>query len=128
MVVENRVHPRLVVRLTVEYRTQGSSEWRQGTIHDLSASGASLLTPVRLSPETLILLRFSLPEDAGEERPVMEVESVVLRADRLASVGGNVLFRAACHFLNLFGPHYEHVRRYVFERTQAGAAGPQEPS
>jgi hypothetical protein len=118
MVGENRVHPRLVVRLRAEYLRSGSKEWHQGTIHDLSASGAALLTPVRLSPEALIALRFRLPDGADEEENSIEVESLVLRTDAQSEVGGNMQFRAACHFLNLFGRPYECVRRYVFERTQ----------
>ena len=117
MVAENRVHPRLVVRLQAEYRASGSKEWHQGTIHDLSASGVALLTPVRLSPEALIAVRFRLP-DSDEEAEHFEVESLVLRTVAESEVGGNVQFRAACHFLNLFGRSYERVRRYVFERTQ----------
>ncbi len=118
MVGENRFHPRLVVRLRADYRTSGSEEWHQGTIHDLSASGVALLTPVRLSPETLIAIRFLLPDGGAEADSPIEVESLVLRTDAESAVGGNVRFRAACHFLNLFGPSYERVRCYVFERTQ----------
>jgi hypothetical protein len=120
MVGENRVHPRLVVKLTADYRATRSKEWHQGIIHDLSASGAALLTPVRLLPQALITLRFELPDQ--EDRAV-EVESLVLRTDALASVGGNRQFRAALHFLNLYGPPYDRVRRYVFERTQGTVAG-----
>ena len=119
MVVENRVHPRLIVRLQAEYRASGSEEWHQGSIHNLSASGVSLLTPVRLSPEALVAVRFRLPDGAEETKSPIEVESVVLRTDAESEVGGNVQFRAACHFLNLFGRPYERVRRYVFERTQS---------
>ena len=115
--VENRFHPRLVVRLRAEYRTSGSTEWHSTTIHDLSASGAALLTSTRLCPETLVVIRFRLPESAWQQ-PFIEVESLVLRSERLSAVGGNVQYRAACHFLNLFGPEYELVRRYVFERTR----------
>ena len=118
MAGENRVHPRLVVRLRADYRMSGSKEWHQGTIHDLSASGGALLTPVRLSPEALIAIRFLLPDDDEEANRPIEVESLVLRTDAEAAVGGNVRFRAACHFLNLFGSSYERVRCYVFERTQ----------
>ncbi len=50
------------------------------------------------------------------------MESLILRADAVSAVGGNVQFRAACHFLNLFGPSYERVRCYVFERTQSTKA------
>ncbi len=122
MVAENRVHPRLVVRLRAEYRASGSKEWHQGTIHDLSASGVALLTPVRLSPEALIAVRFRLPDGTEETKSPIEVESLVLRTDAESQVGGNVQFRAACHFLNLFGPSYERVRCYVFERTQSTKA------
>ena len=115
---ENRVHPRLVVRLRAEYRAAGSKEWHEGTIHDLSASGAALLTPVRLSPEALIDLRFRLPDGSEDAESPIDVESLVLRTVAGSEVGGNVEFRAACHFLNLFGHSYERVRRYVFERTQ----------
>jgi hypothetical protein len=120
MVGENRVHPRLAVRLRAEYRASGSQQWHHGTIHDLSASGVALFSPVRLSPEALITVRFSLPDDV-EESPI-EVESLVLRTVTESAVGGNVQFRAACHFLNLFGPLYERVRCYVFERTQNAKA------
>ncbi len=119
MVDENRVHPRLVVRLRAEYRAVASKAWRQGTIHDLSASGAALLTPVRLSPEALIIVRFLLPDGPAPAESHIEVESLVLRTDAQSAVGGNVEFRAACHFLNLFGDAYERVRRYVFDRTQS---------
>ncbi len=115
---ENRVHPRLVVRLRAQYRTAGSKEWHQGTLHDLSASGVALLTPVRLPPEALIDVRFRLPDDTEETKNPINVESLVLRTFAESAVGGNVRFRAACHFLNLFGPSYERVRCYVFERTQ----------
>lgn len=123
MVAENRVHPRLVVRLSVEYRPSGTTQWHQGTIHDLSASGASLLTPVRLRPEALISLRFALRDDSRKTAERIEVESLVLRANRESEVGGNVQFRAACHFLSLHGQPYEIVRRYVFDRTQSSRPG-----
>ncbi len=116
---ENRVHPRLVVRLRAEYRAAGSKEWHEGTIHDLSASGVVLLTPVRLSPEALIDLRFRLPDGVEETKSPIDVESLVLRTFAESEVGGNVRFRAACHFLNLFGRSYERVRHYVFQRTQS---------
>ena len=119
MATENRVHPRLVVRLSVDYRPSGTIEWHQGTIHDLSASGVSLLTPVRLKPEALISLRFNLRGvDSGEATKPIEVETLVVRASRESQFGGNVRFRAACHFLNLPGPPYDVVRRYVFDRTK----------
>ena len=100
----------------------GSKEWQQGTIHNLSASGVALLTPVRLSPEALIDVRFRLPDDTEETKSPINVESLVLRTFAESAVGGNVQFRAACHFLNLFGRSYERVRRYVFERTQSTKA------
>jgi hypothetical protein len=123
MVGENRVHPRLVVRLLVKYRSTSSKDWHQGTIHDLSASGAALLTPVRLSPETLIAIRFHLPDAVDDPENSIEVESLVLRTDAVSEVGGNKQFRAACHFLDLFGHSYERVRRYVFERTGGAKTG-----
>ena len=122
MVSENRVHPRLVVRLQADYRASGSKEWHQGAIDNLSASGISLLTPVRLYPEALIAVRFSLPDGAEETNSPIEVESLILRTVAGSAVGGNMQFWAACHFLNLVGRSYERVRQYVFERTQSSKA------
>ena len=118
MADENRVHPRLVVRLPAEFRTPESTAWEPATVHDLSASGAVLIAARRLVPEGLVTLRFTLPEDEGKGTLVLEIESLVLRSEPLSAVGGNVQYRAALHFLGLHGESFERVRRYIFRRTR----------
>lgn len=111
---ENRLHPRLRVFLASEYRVRGESRWHAGTVRDLSAGGATLLTAAKIPVETSLRLRFRLGGDP--EADPIEVETLVLRAEAEGAVGGNVQFRAGLHFLDLHGPRFEHVRRYIFER------------
>jgi c-di-GMP-binding flagellar brake protein YcgR len=112
---DNRIHPRLLVRLACDYQVAGSAGWHRATILDLSAGGASLITLQRVAPQQVVRLRFRL---LGEEAAAIEVETVVLRTEPLQATGGNVQHRQALHFLDLRGDAYEHVRRYIFERRE----------
>src|SRR5262245_3887851 len=98
MLKGNRIHPRLLVRLAGEYRLGGGGGWQQATVLDLSAGGASLITHERLAPQTVVRLRFTLPREGGGP---IEVETLVLRAEAVATTAGNTQYRAALHFLDL---------------------------
>ena len=116
---DNRIYPRLLVRLRSEYRVGGGAAWLRGTVLDLSAGGATLITPERIPPKAVVRLRVELP---GEDGGTLEVETLVLRCDPFAGTGGNVEYREALHFLDLRGERFELVRRYVFERREGKTA------
>jgi PilZ domain-containing protein len=119
MLKDNRIHPRLLVRLLGEYQVDGTGPWHPGTVLDLSAGGATLIALQRIAPQRVVRLRFTLPHEGGGP---IQVETLVLRADPLAHTGGNVQYREALHFLDLHGECYERVRRYVFERQEGQLA------
>ena len=121
-VMENRIHPRLLVRLPGEYRVESSPTWHRATVQDLSAGGATLVAPEKIPPETILRVRFTLPRDGAGQEPPLEVEALVLRTEPLSSAGGNVQYRQALHFLDLRGPRFELVRRFIFERQEGKIA------
>jgi c-di-GMP-binding flagellar brake protein YcgR len=114
---ENRLHPRLLVHMPAAFRLRGEDRWQDATIKDLSAGGATLLTPSRIPVETALRLRFRLAGGAEGTDPI-EVETLVLRSEVERVAGGNIQHRAALHFLDLHGPPFERVRRHVFERQR----------
>jgi c-di-GMP-binding flagellar brake protein YcgR len=116
---DNRIHPRLLVRLRSEYRVGGGAAWHRGTVLDLSAGGAALITLERIPPQAVVRLRIELP---GEDGSTLEVETLVLRCDPLPGTGGNMEYREALHFLDLRGERLEQVRRYIFERREGKIA------
>lgn len=116
---DNRIHPRLLVRLQCEFQVGGGGAWRHGTVQDLSAGGATLTSLERIAPQRVVRLRFALPGDDGSP---LEVETLVLRSDPLPGTGGNMEYREALHFLDLRGDKFERVRRYVFERREGQIA------
>ena len=122
MTGENRLHPRLQIHMSAEFRPKGTDQWRPGTIFDLSAGGATLLTPTRIPVQSSVELRFTLPEERPEGQPI-EVETLVLRSGTESGTGGNVRHRAALHFLDLQGLSLERLRRYVFDRQSETAGG-----
>jgi len=116
---DNRIHPRLLVRLRSEFQVGGGTAWQRGTVLDLSAGGATLISLERIPPQKVVRLRVELPGDDGS---MLEVETLVLRCDPLPGTGGNMEYREALHFLDLRGERFERVRRYVFERREGQSA------
>jgi len=116
---DNRIHPRLLVRLRSEYRVGGGAAWLHGTVLDMSAGGATLITAERIPPKAAVRLRVDLPGDGGS---TLEVETLVLRCDPFPGAGGNMEYRQALHFLDLRGERFERVRRYIFERREGQLA------
>jgi len=116
---DNRIHPRLLVRLRSEFQVGGGSAWQQATVLDLSAGGATLITHERIAPRQMVRLRLTLP---GDESGPLEVETLVLRSDPIPGTGGNMEYRQALHFLDLRGERFERVRHYVFERREGRTA------
>jgi c-di-GMP-binding flagellar brake protein YcgR len=116
---DNRIHPRLLVRLRSDYRVGGGAAWHHGTVLDLSAGGATLITVERIPPKATVRLRLELP---GEDGSTLEVECLVLRCDPFPGSGGNMEYRQALHFLDLHGETFDRVRRYIFERQEGKTA------
>ena len=116
---DNRIHPRLLVRLRSEYRVGGGAAWLPGIVLDMSAGGATLITAERIAPKSTVRLRVELPAEAGS---TIEVETLVLRCDPFSGAGGNMEYRQALHFLDLRGEQFERVRRYIFERQEGRTA------
>ncbi len=122
MRMENRLHPRLLVHMSGEFRVRGSDAWQPAMVRDLSAGGATLLTSAAVPLQTALRLRFRLTEEGPSPEPI-EVETLVLRAGTETAGGGNIRHRAALHFLDLQGELFDRVRRYVFERQGESRAG-----
>ena len=118
MVIERRVHPRVLVEIDAEFQVEGSSVFQKGIVRDLSAGGMGLLTPDPLEPQTVLeRLRFALPEEDKTLPPIeIEVEAVVLRCSETIAAKEAERYRSGIHFLTLHGEPFEQVRRFVYAR------------
>ena len=117
---ERRLHPRLEIPLTVDFRLQGSEAWQRGTIKNLSAGGAALYTDSEVPVGSLLAnFRFTLPEEPASGEPI-DVAALVLRSgpDETETAKGQYL--SGLHFLDLEGAAFERVRLFVF-RQLAGS-------
>lgn len=115
----SRVDPRAVVNLPSDYLMKGSATWRAGTLYDVSASGAALLTDEPIPLQSLLSLRFSLPERLVEAVFVLVVEGLVVRADRRTDLDRGLPHLHGVYFLNLRGEPCDRLRRLVWERLAA---------
>ena len=128
MLEERRRHPRLVVPLEVEYLTEGSTSPRLGTIQNLSAGGASMITEDDLSVGTeLPTFRFTIP---GRDEEPMEIKAVVVRSETHLGVGRESERIMGLTFVYSNDESFKRVQQFIFARlttdTRAGAHVPVE--
>ena len=113
--IERRLHPRLVIRIPGEYQFDGSEEWHQGLVRDISAGGAGLLTPVHISPQTVFShFRFTLPDEGGP----IDMAAMVLRCEPIPPEDETLRYRSGIHFLDLRGEQLQRVRTFVYSRLK----------
>lgn len=114
---ERRLHPRLVLPVPARFRVDGSEEWWDGRLENLSAGGAALAVAQPLEEGSVLPeLHFDLP---GMARTIV-VAAAVLRC-RAEQVGRHL---AGLHFLNLVGEDFERVRLFVYQRLRSGGSSP----
>ena len=116
MIEVNRLNPRVVSHLPAEYRRAGSDQWRPCTLHDVSASGAAVLTEVGVPLKAFLSLRFSIPAQGEGEPAQVLVECLAVRTILRPDLDPGRPHFLGVIFLDLHGAAYEHVRRYVWER------------
>jgi len=115
MTPSNRVDPRLVVHLPAEYRLEGAADWRPGTLHDLSASGAALLTEAPIPLQTLLTLRFTLTATARDGALELLVEAMGVRKTHRPDLDPGRPCLQGLYFLGLHGERYERLRRFLWD-------------
>jgi hypothetical protein len=112
----NRIDPRANVRVGAEYRLKGSEDWIAGFLHDLSASGASLLAQRSIPVQSFVSLRFSIPASGAEPAFQVTIDGLVVRSLLREDLDPTLPHFHGVLFLDLRGETYERLRRCVWER------------
>jgi uncharacterized protein (TIGR02266 family) len=118
---ERRRHPRLVIPLEAQYWVEGSESPRLGTIENLSAGGATLITgdPLEVGSE-LLSFRFSLPPEGSTPETNIEVKSVVVRSVPHRGVGREEERHLGLTFVYNNDDDFKLVQDFVFNRLRRG--------
>jgi len=113
---DNRIDPRANVRVPAEYRVKGSAEWIAGFLHDLSASGASLLVRAPMPVQSLLSVRFSLASKGDGPALDFALEGIIVRSHLREDMDRALPHFHGILFLDLRGEAYDRLRRCVWER------------
>jgi uncharacterized protein (TIGR02266 family) len=118
---ERRRHPRLVIPLEAQYWVGGSESPRLGTIENLSAGGATLITgePLEVGTE-LTGFRFTLPPEGSTPETNIEVKAVVVRSVPHRGVGREEERHLGLTFVYSDDDHFKLVQDFVFNRLRRG--------
>lgn len=123
---ERRRHPRLVIPLEAQYRVEESASPRLGTIENLSAGGATLITgdPLEVGSD-LLNFRFTLPPEGSTPETDIEVKAVVVRSVPHRGVGREEERHLGLTFVYPDDDDFKLVQDFVFNRLRRGdrAAG-----
>jgi hypothetical protein len=114
---ESRLHRRVLARLPAELGTAEGEGWSRALVHDLSVSGAGLLTTAPLGVRVELRLRFGLPEEGGEDVPI-ELSCLVMRTGRLAVPDDAFQFFSGLHFLPLSDQTHERLKVYIWANRE----------
>jgi uncharacterized protein (TIGR02266 family) len=118
---ERRRHPRLVIPLEAQYWVEGSESPRLGTIENLSAGGATLITgdPLEVGSE-LLSFRFTLPAEGSTPETKIEVKAVVVRSVPHRGVGREEERHLGLTFVYDDDDLFKQVQDFVFNRLRRG--------
>jgi len=118
---ERRRHPRLVIPLEAHYWVEGSESPRLGTIENLSAGGATLITgePLEVGTE-LFSFRFTLPPEGSTPETKIEVKAVVVRSVPHRGVGREEERHLGLTFVFADDDLFKQVQDFVFNRLRRG--------
>ncbi|MGB6855073.1 MAG: PilZ domain-containing protein [Thermoanaerobaculia bacterium] len=121
---ERRRHPRLVIPLEAQYWVKGSESPRLGTIENLSAGGATLITgePLEVGTE-LSGFRFTLPPEGSTPETIIEVNAVVVRSVPHRGVGREEERHLGLTFVYPDDDQFKLVQDFVFNRLRRGDRG-----
>ncbi|MCP4201540.1 MAG: PilZ domain-containing protein [bacterium] len=118
MLERSRLNPRLEIELPAEYRVEASDKPRLGTIANLSAGGAALLTDRQIPPRALLhQFRFSLPGDKGPEDS-LEASAVLVHARPYKTDVGTIGYCSGLHFLGFESRAFERLENFVLDRLE----------
>ncbi len=118
LVDEQRLNPRLEIELPAEYRVQLSDEPQSGTIANLSAGGAAVVTPLQLPPHALLQqFLFALPTANGAEE-TLEASAVVVHAQPYLNDERHIEYCSGLHFLGFENQAFEVLEKFVLDRIK----------
>ena len=87
MSVKSRAQ-RFVIQMHLRYRLNGESQWRQGTVENISRSGVLFRGEGFAHPNTPLEMSFVLPHEIFGVRPAEVVcKGIVVRSERTRSTG-----------------------------------------